>query len=254
MASLSSRWPRDGSGLDLLDKRLSMPVFTLRLGRTLEALLAFPGCLFGMPAFGAPAALVIELATSGGTPAGRVVAALLLLTVAGLWAAVLFTPTGLGRARALYSPPTALLTPWLALGLLRTDALGFGGGGAGCLYLITWFACIAPILVIKALTGRRRPLACAVEHIGEGCVGALARKEPHVIILMLRRDANASFPSGDVAGAVCFARGLWGCGGALGAPAAVGCVLLAALGRMYWQAQRAPSSAVFLLRVATHIL
>ena len=157
MTSPASRWPRDGSALDLLDKRLSRPVFTLRLHRTLEAALAFPGCLFGMPAFGAPAALLIALATSGGARAAWISTALLLLAVASVWAAVLFRWTGLHRARTLYSPPTVLITPWLALGLLRADALGLAGGGAGCLYLVTWFACIAPILVIKALTGRRRP-------------------------------------------------------------------------------------------------
>ena len=259
MTSPASRWPRDGSALDLLDKRLSMPVFTLRLNRTLEALLAFPGCLFGMPAFGAPAALLIALATSGGARAAWISTALLLLAVASVWAAVLFRWTGLHRARTLYSPPTVLITPWLALGLLRADALGLAGGGAGCLYLVTWFACIAPILVIKALTGRRRPLACAAEHVGEACADALARKEPCAIVRMLRRDANASFPSGDVAGAVCFAYGLWGCGGgapggggggtlgALGAPASVTCVLLAALGRMYWQVRLAG-------RACTHTL
>ena len=254
MTSPASRWPRDGSALDLLDKRLSRPVFTLRLHRTLEAALAFPGCLFGMLAFGSPAALLLALATSGGgTRAAWLVTALLLLAVVGTWAAVLFRLTGLHRARTLYSPPTVLITPWLALGLLRDDALGLAGGGASCLYLVTWFACIAPILLIKALTGRRRPLACATEHVGEACVGALARKEPCAIVLMLRRDANASFPSGDVAGAVCFAYGLWGGGGGgalgvLGAPAAVACVLLAALGRMYWQA-RTPCWAYMHARV-----
>jgi hypothetical protein len=233
-----SRWPREGSALDLLDKRLSMPVFTLRLNRTLEALLAFPGCLFGMPAFGAPGALVLALVTSGGgTHAARFATAFLLLAVFGVWAAVLFTQTGVHRAHSLYSPTTVLCTPWLALGLLRADALGLAGGGTGCLYLLTWFACIAPILVIKALTSRRRPLACAAEHIGQACVDALARKEPCVIVRMLRRDANASFPSGDVAGAVCFAYGLWGYGAT--AVASVACVLLAALGRMYWQARLA---------------
>ena len=247
-----SRWPREGSALDLLDKRLSMPVFTLRLNRTLEALLAFPGCLFGMPAFGAPGALVLALVTSGGgTHAARFATAFLLLAVLGVWAAVLFTQTGVHRAHSLYSPTTVLCTPWLALGLLRADALGLAGGGTGCLYLLTWFACIAPILVIKALTSRRRPLACAAEHIGQACVDALARKEPCVIVRMLRRDANASFPSGDVAGAVCFAYGLWGYGRAV---ASVACVLLAALGRMYWQARlagRVCTRAFFVMHART---
>jgi len=75
---------------------------------------------------------------------------------------------------------------------------------------------------------------CPAQDIGEATVAAGAAKRLAAIGRMLRRDHNASFPSGDVSGAVSFAYSLTRCAGypRIG----LCCVLLSASGRMYWQA------------------
>ena len=66
--------------------------------------------------------------------------------------------------------------------------------------------------------------------------GTAPGKRLTVITGKLQHDSNASFPSGDVVGATCFALALRRGPGACCAPAAAACVLLSAFGRMYWQA------------------
>lgn len=55
------RWPADGGFIDRIDQRLSSPFFSLRLGYPLELALSVPGCIFGMPASGAPLGLLLAL-------------------------------------------------------------------------------------------------------------------------------------------------------------------------------------------------
>ena len=49
-AITASHWPADGGLIDRCDKFLSSPVFRLKLGIFVEAMLSVPGCFFGMPA------------------------------------------------------------------------------------------------------------------------------------------------------------------------------------------------------------
>ena len=100
-----SRWPRDGSALDLLDKRLSSPIFTLQLGLVLETACSFPGCLFGMPSFGVPGALGLALAISGARDvrAWLITGCLLVVLMANFVAALFLD---LKHAKRLYSPLT----------------------------------------------------------------------------------------------------------------------------------------------------
>ena len=231
-----SRWPADGSKLDRVDKRLSAPIFTLQLGVVLETVLAFPGCFFGMPAFGLPGAIFLALSvgTDANRPSDWRVAGALLAGLIAMFSVCLFAKHGIRYTKILYGPPTVVLSPWTALALLR----GMQGtdSGTACFYLVSWYVSIAPILAVKSLSRRRRPIVCSAIQIGEACVEAASRKALTVIPRMLRHDGNAAFPSGDVAGAVCWAFPLWRAGLRLLPVSAVAC---SAFGRMYWQAHHA---------------
>lgn len=234
----ASRWPADGSKLDRLDKRLSKPVFTLQLGLVLETALAYPGCFFGMPAFCVPGTLVLGLTVGDddGRSADWCVASAMLAGLVATFSACLFATGGIRYTKVLYGPPTVVLAPWAALALLRWMEAAAADAGTACFYLVSWYVVIAPILVVKSLSRRRRPIVCSASHVGEACVEAASRKALTVIPRMLRHDANAAFPSGDVAGAVCWAFPLWRAGLRL---LPVSAVALSAFGRMYWQAHHA---------------
>jgi len=231
-----SRWPADGSKLDRLDKRLSAPIFTLQLGLVLETVLAFPGCFFGMPAFGLPGALLLALVVGSGAsrPVDWRVAGAMLAGLIAAFSACLFAAGGIRHTKILYGPPTVVLAPWTALALLR--GMPTADSGTACFYLVSWYVSIAPILVVKSLARRRRPIVCGASLVGDACVEAASRKALTVIPRMLRHDANAAFPSGDVAGAVCWAFPLWVFGLRVLPVSAVAC---SAFGRMYWQAHHA---------------
>ena len=229
-----SIWPLDGSRLDLFDKWCSAPLFQLQLGLILETVLSFPGCWFGMPLFCAPAALGHAIMASGASTSrlAWTVLALELGLLASAWLAVLFTPGGLRIARLLYSPATVALAPAATVWLLRQ--LDLPGAAAGYSFLLYWFAAVTPVLALKKLTTRRRPIVCDVRHIGMLCTAAASAKRLRAVSQIVKHDPSASFPSGDVAGAVSFACVLWRCSDRplIG----LACALLSATGRMYWQA------------------
>jgi hypothetical protein len=121
--------------------------------------------------------------------------------------------------------------------------------GAAAFHLVAWCAAVAPVLVLKHTTQRRRPVTCEAEHVGAEVLRASERKRLANICAMLRSgDANAAFPSGDVAGSVTFAYPIWRCAEESGSPPAlrllaVACVCLSATGRMYWCAAATPLRA-----------
>jgi len=245
-----SRWPHDGGSIDLLDKRLSAPVFALLIGPIPEMLLSLPGCFFGMPAFHVlgPTLVACSLgghcATTASAPALVALAGVTLGLLAA-WASV-HSPVGGPRFRRLYMPQTMLAAPVVGSALAHWVAGADDGAvAAGSLYLLLWFSGIFAILPLKAVSGRRRPVASDVEHSGAAVAQATSRKVLLAIPYMMKAgDPNSSFPSGDVGGAVAFAYPLIRCGASSAAgatwslllPAAgVLCVLVSAFGRMYWQ-------------------
>lgn len=248
MARAPSRFPRDGGALDLLDKEVSRPVFKLQLGIVLECVLSVPGCFFGMPAFHVVAPSLIAGALGGWRDAsalslGTLAVSALLLVLFWLVNAA-GSSSALKRVKLLYLPPALLGSPIFGMYLAHTVAAADAPArAAAAFYLLAWNVSIIPIITIKALAGRRRPVNCDPNHIGEDAVAAAQKKSLANICDLLRADGNAAFPSGDLAGSVAFAYPLWracAASAVLSQPVlqilAVLCVGLSAMGRMYWQA------------------
>lgn len=234
-----SAFPRDGAALDLMDKAISGPIFRLKLGLVLECVLSVPGCFFGMPSTMSigPGLIAVMVATKVRT------LPLLLLGVAvtalvARWAYCLRSANG-ATAWVFYAPKVFLVAPLIGTVLAYSITDDPRALHAGSFYLLSWFVSVLPILTLKSLAHRRRPIASESAHLGEATAAAGRSKALGLICFMLRTgDANASFPSGDVAGSVSFAYPLWRCQGA-GAGAAVLIVLSSAFGRMYWHAHHA---------------
>jgi membrane-associated phospholipid phosphatase len=204
-------------------------MFQLQLGHVAETILSVPGCFFGLPAFAAPGALLIALASDDMPMVpdipGIFALSLLLGLLLSRWRAILERPDdGAVLYGALFSNTLLVFgSPLLAVVLCSLCDLESGGA---FFYLCTWYTSILPVLILKRVTARRRPACC------EATTG-IKRALP-MIPSMMRRDPNASFPSGDVAGAVSFAYPLWYCGAA--PKLAVACIALSAFGRMYFHA------------------
>jgi len=259
----ASTWPLDGGSLDRLDKSISSPFFRLQIGALAEALLSVPGCCFGAPAFLSilPSALGCALQADhcAGAPAGaRACLGITTIIILGAWARLVSQPpakadeaatkrqrgdakgvglaTMQGLAKLLYHPALVLLAPLAGTALLARLA-DAEGRAAGSFFLLGWFVAISPVIELKKWAHRRRPLASDARHLGERAAAALPRKAIQNIPTMIRSfDSNASFPSGDVAGAVAFAYPLVRCGSpSLG----LACLLLSVLGRLYWHAHHA---------------
>jgi membrane-associated phospholipid phosphatase len=234
----ASRWPKDGGAIDRLDKLLSAPIFSLQIGLALESICSIPGCFFGMPAFHVISPVLVACAVGECSETSDVAASLFggtsLLLVA-IWYRVLFPPAGTsGPKKMLYSAPTLVLAPVWGCVLLRLVTTSATARGAAYFHLAAWFLSIIPVLGLKGAARRRRPVVCPKEAVGVSVAVAQSRKALQSIPRMLHEDGNASFPSGDVAGAVSFAYPLVMCGGS--APLAAACVALSAFGRVYWQA------------------
>ena len=247
-ASLPSRFPVDGGPLDRLDKRLSTPLFKLQIGLVGEMLLSVPGCFFGMPAFHVVAPSLVACARGGcaaSNPLHIAAASFVGLLLLAAWFHAQ-APARLARLKLLYMPPALLACP--VVGMLLAHALATSDPpalAAAAFYLVLWNVTLMPILALKLLGRRRRPVACDVAHIGQDVVQAADGKAlPNICTMLRHGDANAAFPSGDVAGAVAFGYAIARCAGdatallpALGAGLlAVSCVALSATGRMYYQA------------------
>lgn len=247
-----SRWPADGGALDRLDKALSAPVHRLQLGVLAEAVLSVPGCFFGMPLMMLVSPSLIALGVGGayglpGWPHAALCAACASWLAA--WWRVHSAPDhklGARRAMVMYAPASVIAAPlagtllmaWL-LGSAKPDAderlSAARAAAAGSFHLATWFASILPVITLKRLARRRRPVACEARHAGAASLAAgRAKALPCIPAMLLAGDPCASFPSGDVAGATSVAYSLWRCGGSPAAAAA--CVALSAFGRVYWQA------------------
>ena len=244
-----SYFPTDGGSLDKLDKRLSSPLFTAQLGLIGEALLSIPGCFFGMPAFHLVAPFLVACALDGCKDAslGALLLALAFaIVLVGTWLFAQSLPERAKHLHILYLPPALILAPILGLLVIRWAAIADPNAqAAAAFYLVAWNITLVPVLGLKHACGRRRPVACDAKDIGKAVpMAAESKALPNICMMLKKGDANAAFPSGDVAGAVAFAYPLWRCAssatpllGAVGIKCvAACCVLLSATGRMYWQA------------------
>lgn len=238
---LASNWPKDGSVIDRIDKRLSAPIFRLQLGIVLEWILSVPGCFFGMPAalLVSPALIACGVGGCSSAPP-HAIGLLAAATAAILVVWIRFNNSTLqdGPPLVLFRPTAVVVAPALGTALAHLVADAGVPLAAGSFHLTAWYLGIIPVLLLKQSTRRRRPVACEPQHIGAKAIAAAPAKRLANIPAKLRRaDPNAAFPSGDVGGAMSVAYVLLKCGG--GAATAVGCVLLSAFGRMYWQAHHA---------------
>jgi hypothetical protein len=168
-----SRWPVDGSWLDRLDKRLSAPLLQLQLGLPLEIFLSVPGCFLGMPAFLAIAPSIVAAAHDP-SPSIHSFTALVLggtLLLLTAWAFVL--AGGEKLALLLFSMRIAILAPLVGIWLVEINpGLTAKAVARAHLLLFSWFLALIPIVVLKATTRRRRPIACKEAHIGQASATA----------------------------------------------------------------------------------
>ena len=222
----SSRFPADGGALDLADKAATRLISRLRLPMAVECVLSCPGCFFGMPAFlVAGPQLVSALVAKGAAPpwrAGCTTAALVATWLAGVHPAV-ENKTALGF---LYAPPVMVAAPVVG-SLLSGDC------GAARYATTLWLAAMVPVVAVKRAARRRRPVTFDFAAAEAKRLGRISRS-------LRASDPNASFPSGDVAGATAFACALSSTHPTL----AVAVVALSAFGRMYYHAHHVTDCAV----------
>lgn len=255
----ASAFPVDGSALDKLDKRLSTPIFRLRIGIVLEVLSSVPGCFFGMPAFHI-ASPVLAALLCGGKPTTEAGPWLVFLACTGLllslwFAAQASSPIDRRLFKILYSPISLIAAPAVGCSLLEvllpSDA---NAKSAAYFHLVGWYLSIMWVLHLKARYPRRRPAVC--EDIRD-----YSKSLSNIVAMLRSGDPGAAFPSGDVAGSVTFAYPVLRCwsvaaaGAAASSPAlpgaAIACVLLSAFGRMYFLAHHALDVTVGALLAAS---
>jgi len=203
----------------------------------LEVVLSVPGCFFGMPAILAVAPSIVAAATSNTNTVSR--QSVITLGAGGLllclWGVVLSVPRHSERiALKLFSMRACVVGPAVGMYLVESNP-GFGAAARSQahLTLLSWFVSLAPTLVIKHQTRRRRPLVCEAAQLGEITSKSVALKRLSIIPHLLRRDSNAAFPSGDAVGALVFAYSLHRCGYR---GWALTCALGSCAGRIYWHA------------------
>lgn len=146
----SSRFPADGSKVDLLDKRASSFLFCARIGLVGECLLSIPGCWFGCPIFLLFFMLLLAYEDDAiGVHFWLLIGSFSVLV--SLWYTSLFHPST-KVAIMLYSPFSILLSPILG-GALLTFA-GNRSMASAYFFITCWFCGEVPILVLKKLAVR----------------------------------------------------------------------------------------------------
>ena len=240
-----SIFPRDGSAIDRIDKVISGPIFRLQLGIVLEYLLSVPGCFFGMPSTMLIGPGILAVTTTTTTQNNRmlpvIILGIIISTLILRWAYCHWTSN---LKWGFYGRKIFLIAP--CIGTVLTYAITDDpiAQCAGNFYLLSWLMVLIPVLFLKRLTYRRRPIASSVVHLGKSsALAGQKSKSLDWICHMLRTgDSNASFPSGDVAGSVTFAYPLWryhqGGTSSVGVVPVI-IVFLSAFGRMYWHAHHA---------------
>ena len=194
--------------LDRWDKKVSEPIFGLRMPMAAELALSVPGAWFSMPLFFLVSPLLLT-----GHPLAFLLAAAMFLG----WVRIQGADERVFRS--LYSKRLYMFCP--LCGPLFCSLAGVPVARA-LLHVQTWFLALIPIMAVKKLTKRRRPIISDC-----GRPKGLPSLEPIII-----RDGLASFPSGDVMSAVCFAFPLRDAHPWLSA----GMVALTAFGRIYFRA------------------
>ena len=201
MVGAPSTFPTDRGLVDRVDKSMSSPFFSLLLPLPAEAILSVPGCFFGMPLFGLPGSLLQALAgavTQGAVTQGAVARpggewrafGALFTALLCVWFAFLAQPANTPRskqlAQVLYGKHTVVGAPLLAIFVMR--ALELESAGCGHFFLLAWYVAISPVLVIKAITRRRRPLASS-----GNCLSPLHTQIPMCSQFVKRPIHNAQF-------------------------------------------------------------
>jgi membrane-associated phospholipid phosphatase len=220
--------------LDALDKYVSRPFFLARLPAVVEYALSIPGNCFGVPLFALFVAPNLTAMYFSETPPlstwWHLIVWSLVLAVLVLWVFVL---KGNRLAiKTFYGPMLGAIAPVFGIALLSLmpDILA---RQVGFFQLTAWCVSVIPVALLKPSAARGRP-ACQEDC---GTVKA-AMNAKHLAILprLFQHDSQASFPSGDAAGAMAVMYSVGRCGGGNSLAIALICVTLSATGRMYWQA------------------
>jgi len=253
----------ESSTLDRADKRLSLPLFTLELGRVFELLLSVPGAWFGVPLAAQMAPPLICAAIIDRSLAVMATLTVCIALMLCLWALILrssiqsrpllqctriygislaYVPLGTKTSGML----AALLTPHAVL--LVVSLVGTAAAvRACCMCLTAWLVSVVLNDVLKKVFVRKRPAHIAsttaddaeswmIQNDFKRRLRSTTRHLPQIQSLLARADtSHASFPSGDAAGAAAVTYTI----AAISPGLTVICTcvaVVAAFGRVYFQA------------------
>lgn len=213
---------------DSLDKHLSSPLFHAKVPLLVECIWSIPGNFFGNPLF---AMLVspnlLSLYTSSNPSYFSILATVsLLMVMLILWFMGMQgykTPL-----KIVFSVEIGIiLAPVISISFLLT-VHEREASKVGFFQIASWLAAEIPIIFLKPLIGRIRPVCCDEFR---------NRFKKHLSVLerLLGHDHRGSFPSGDAAGAMAILFPLL-CGQNRGTTLSVIFLVLCCLGRIYWKA------------------
>mmetsp|Transcript_15673 Transcript_15673/g.20114 ORF Transcript_15673/g.20114 Transcript_15673/m.20114 type:complete len:308 (-) Transcript_15673:337-1260(-) len=197
---------QEGGVFDVLDKKLSMPIFTLEIGK-LEYVLSVPGCWFGLPvsAWGVlPLYVGAYQASFVSTDDAIFFTTWITLPITLLLLLYWFRSVSRDTIKNVYFATKPLL-PFLVFGPpLLTKLFMKSGYSSACFVVCNW--CIAEVFChsLKITSRRMRPLICIPE------IKQVHRELPSLqTILKTGETAFQSFPSGDAVGAAAFSTTLY---------------------------------------------
>jgi membrane-associated phospholipid phosphatase len=232
--------------LDALDKKVSEPIFASRLPfAALELFLSVPGNFFGSCSFTfttCPAliAIVFEGNTDFGT--WHALVGFMLLGNLIIWHLALSPrKDSINRSarRIFFGPITGAVAPILGVTVLAVGPLSTYARQMGYFQACAWSIGVLPTAVIKPLVARQRPASWILQGERSTQMLQTAASEKHYTNLpkLFARDAFASMPSGDTAGAMaCMYPLLFLLSDSTARIFGIACIAFSCFGRVYWMA------------------
>lgn len=243
--------------LDALDKRISERIFAARLPFAfLELLLSVPGNFFGSCSFAlvtSPSLVAIAFEGSTVLDGWHFLVGGVFLSNLLLWRLVISPEKNhinCNARRFVYGPLTGAVAPIFGVTLLTFSPLSTYARQMGYIQLCTWSIGVLPTATIKPWIARQRPASWILEansSASKRLQTAAGEKHLNTLPALFARDAYASMPSGDTAGAM-------GCmypllflfsEDNLGARIfGLACIAMSCFGRVYWMAHHVGDASV----------
>jgi hypothetical protein len=233
--------------LDALDKKISEPIFAFRLPfAALELFLSVPGNFFGSCSFAfttCPALIAIAF-DEGNTDFGiwHALVGFMLLSNLLVWHLALSPRKDFihrSARKIFFGPITGALAPILGVAVLAVCPLSTYSRQMGYFQGCAWSIGVIPSAIIKPLVARQRPASWILQGGTSTQMLQTAASEKHYTNLpkLFARDAFASMPSGDTAGAMaCMYPLLFLSFNSNARIFGIACIAMSCFGRVYWMA------------------